>query len=62
MCNKGLNESFGETLFNFILLKLGSFDIYHPTSLRSHAFVAMHSIMLEMGSVGQREPACATRA
>ena len=62
MCNKGLNESFGEKLFNFILLNLGSFDIYYPTPLRSHAFVAMQFTMTEMVSVGQGELACAIRA
>ena len=30
-----------------------------PTPLRSHAFVAMQSIMLAMGSVGQVKLACA---
>ena len=29
--------------------------------LRSHALLAMQSIMLEMGSVGQEELACAIR-
>ena len=53
MCNKGLNEAFGEKLFNFMLFNLGYLVICHPTPLRSHAFVAMQSIMLEMGSVGQ---------
>ena len=62
MCNKGLNEAFAEKLFNFILLTLGYFDIYNPTPLRPHAFVAMQFIMLEMGSVGQGELACAIRA
>ena len=57
MYNKGLNEAFGE-VFNFILLNLGYFDIYHPTPLRSYAFVAMKFIMLEMGSVDQGELAC----
>ena len=33
-----------------------------PPPLRSHTFVAMQSIMLEMGSVGQGELACAIRA
>ena len=61
MCNKGLNEAFGEKLFNFILFSFGYLVIYHPTPLRSHAFVAMQSIMLEMGSVGQGKLACAIR-
>ena len=61
MCNKGLNEAFGEKLFNFILFSFGYLVIYHPTPLRSHAFVAMQSIMLEMGSVGQAKLACAIR-
>ena len=53
MCNKGLNEAFGEKLFNFMLFSLGYLVIYHPTPLRSHLLVAMQSIMLEMGSVDQ---------
>ena len=62
MCNKGLNEAFGEKLFNSMLFNLGYLVICHPTLLRSHAFVAMLSIMLEMGSVGQGKLACAIRA
>ena len=62
MCNKGLNEAFGETLFNFMLFTFGYLVLYHPTQLRSHAFDAMQSIMLEMGSVIQGKPACALRA
>ena len=38
MCNKGLNEAFGEKLFNFILFSFGYLVIYHPNPLRSHAF------------------------
>ena len=31
MCNKGLNEAFGEKLFNFMLLNSGYFVLfYHP--------------------------------
>ena len=55
MCNKGLDEAFGEKTFNFMLFSLGYLVICHPTPLRSHAFVAMQSIMLEVGSVGQDE-------
>ena len=64
MCNKGLNEAYGENLFNFMLLSFGYLVIYHPTPppLRLHAFVAMQSIMLEMESVGQGKLACAIRA
>ena len=32
-----------------------------PPPLRSHAFVAMQSIMLAMGSVGQGKLACAIK-
>ena len=59
MCNKGLNEAFGEKLFNFILFSFGYLVLCHPTPLHSHAFNAMQSIMLEMGSVGQGKLACA---
>ena len=62
MCNKGLNEAFGEKLFNFMLFNLGYLVICHPTPLRSYAFFAMHSVMLEMGYVGQGKLACAIRA
>ena len=62
MCNKGLNEAFEENLFNFMLFSFGYFVIYHPTPLRSHAFVAMQSIMLEMESVSQGKLPCAIRA
>ena len=64
MCIKGLNEAFGEKLFNFMLFTFGYLVFCHPTPppLRSHAFDAMQSIMLEMGSVGQGELACAIRA
>ena len=62
MCNKVSNEAFGEKLFNFMLFNLGYLVICHPIPLRPHAFVAMQSIMLEMGSVGQGKLACAIRA
>ena len=62
MCNKSLNEAFGENLFIFMLFTFGYLVICHPTPLRSHAFVAMQSTMLEMGSVGQAKLACAIRA
>ena len=45
-----------------LLFNLGYLVICHPIPLRSHAFVAMQSIMLEMGSVGQGKLACAIRA
>ena len=62
MCNKGVIEVFGEKLSNFMLFSLGYLVIYHPTPVRSHAFVAMQSIMLEMELVGEGELACAVRA
>ena len=62
MCNKGFNEAFGEKLFNFMLFTFGYLVLCHPTPLCSHAFDAMQSIMLEMGSVGQGKLACAIRA
>ena len=62
MNNKGLNEAFGERSFNFMLFNLAYLVICHPTPLRSHAFVAMQSIMLEMEFVGQGKLACAIRA
>ena len=62
MCNKSLNNAFGEKLFNFMLFTFGYLVLCHPTPLRSHVFDAMQSIMLEMGSVGQGELACAIRA
>ena len=46
----------------FVLFSLGYLVICHPTPLRSHAFVAMQSIMFEMGSVDQGKLACAIRA
>ena len=30
MCNKGLDEAFGEKLFNFMLFSLGYLVICHP--------------------------------
>ena len=62
MCNMSLNEAFQEKLLNFMLFTFRYLVICHPTSLRSHAFVAMQSIMLEMGSVRQEELACAIGA
>ena len=62
MCNKSLNEAFEEKLFNFMMFTFRYLVFCHATPLRSHAFVAMQSIMLEMGSVGQEELACAIRA
>ena len=61
MCNKGLNEGFGEKLFNFMLFSFQYSVLCHPTPLRSHAFVAMHSIMLAMASVGQEKLPCAIK-
>ena len=55
MCNKGLDEAFGEKLFNFMLFSKGYLAICHPTPLPSHAFVAIQSIMFEMGSCESRE-------
>ena len=65
MYNESLNKAFGEKLFNFMLFTFGSLVFCHPTQpppLCSHAFDAMQSIMLEMGSVGQGELPCAIRA
>ena len=61
MCNKGLNEEFGEKLFNFMLFSFRYLVLCHPTPLRSHAIVAMQSIMLAMGFVGQEKFACAIK-
>ena len=61
MCNKGLNEAFGEKLFNFMLFSFRYLALCHSTPLRSYAFVAMHSIMLAMGSVGQENLARAIK-
>ena len=55
MCNKGLNEAFGEKLFNFMLFSFRYLVLCQPTPLRSHAFVAMHSIMFAMGVCGPSE-------
>ena len=62
MCNKGLNEAFGEKLFKFMLFSFRYLVFCHPTPLCSHAFGALQSIMLEMRSVGQGELAGAIRA
>ena len=61
MCNKGLNEAIGEKLFNFMLFSFRYLVLCHPTPLRSHAIVAMQSIMLAMGPVGQKKLACAIK-
>ena len=61
MCNKGLNEAFGEKLFNFMLFSFRYSALCHPTPLHSHVFVAMHSIMISLGSVGQKKLASAIR-
>ena len=37
------------------------FVLCYPTPLRSHAFMAMLSIMLAMGSVGQEKIPCAMK-
>ena len=59
MCNNGSNEAFEEKLFNFMLFNFRYLVLCPPTPLCSHAFVAMQSIMLAMGSVGQEKLACA---
>ena len=62
MCNIGFTEAFGGKLFNFMLLSLGFLFLFPSpsTPLRFHPFVAIHSIMLAIGSVGQlRKVACA---
>ena len=49
---------------SYSTLRCSASDIFvrcHPTSLRSHASVAMQSIMLAMGSVGQEKLACAVK-
>ena len=61
MYNKGLNEAFGETLFNFVLFSFRHLVLCHPTPLRSHAFVAIQSVMLAMGSVSPEKLACAIK-
>ena len=62
MCNKGLNEAFGEKVFNFYAVHFRIFGHLSSHPLRSHEFVAMKSIMLGMGSAGQGKLACAIRA
>ena len=61
LCKKGLIEGFGEKLFNFMLLNFRYFVLCHPTPLRLEEIVAMHFIILAMGSVGQKMLACAIR-
>ena len=61
MCNKGLNEAFEEKLLIFILFSFRYLVLCQPTPLRSHAFVAMHSIMIAIGSVDQEKLACAIK-
>ena len=61
MCNKGSNEVFGETLFNFLLFNFRYLVLSHPPPLRLQEIVAMHSIMLAMGSVSQNKLASAIR-
>ena len=61
MCNIGLNEAFGEKLFNFMLFSFRYLVLCQPTPLRSYALVAMQSIMLAMGFVGQEKFACAIK-
>ena len=46
LCNKSLNEAFGEKLFNFLLFNFRYLVLCHPTPLRSHAFVGMHPLCL----------------
>ena len=61
MCNKGSNEAFGEKLFNFLLFNFQYLVLSHPIPLRLQEIVAMHSIMLVMGSVSQNKLASAIR-
>ena len=56
-----LNEAFGEKLFNFLLFNFRYLVLCHPAPLRLQETVAMHSIMLAMGSVGQKKLASAIR-
>ena len=44
-----------------MLLNSGYFVLFHPTPLRLQEIVAMHSIKLAMGSVGQKKLASAIR-
>ena len=50
-------------LFNFLhAVSFGYLVLFHPTPpLRLHAFVAMHSIMIALGFVGQKKLASAIR-
>ena len=59
ICNKGLNEAFGEKLFSFMLISFRYLVLSHPTPLRLHDFTAMHSIILAIGSVDQKKLAIA---
>ena len=60
-CNLGLIEAFWKKLFNFMLLNCVYFVLFHPTPLRLQEIATMHSIMLAMGSVGQKKLAGAFR-
>ena len=54
-------KQLGESYSTLRVFSLGFLVLSHPTPLRLHAFVAMHSIMLAMGSVGQKKLASAMR-
>ena len=62
MCNKGLNEAF-ERSYSTLYCSVSDICSFvtPPPPMRSHVFVAMHSIMLAMGSVGQEKLACAIK-
>ena len=61
MCNNASNEAFGETLFNLFLFSLRYLILCHSTPLCLQEIVAMPSIMLAMGSVGQKKLPSAVR-
>ena len=64
MYKKGLIEAFSEKLFNFMLFSFGYLVLFHPTPLRLHTFVAMHSIKagFHFGEFGRATKRWAIRA
>ena len=62
LCNKGFVEAFGGTLFNFMLFGIGIFSRLLPYPfLNLQAFIAIHSIMLAIGSMSLGKLACGIR-
>ena len=61
ICNNGSNEAFRVKLFNFLLLNFRYLFLCHPTPLCLQEIVALHSIMIAMGSVSQKKLATAIR-